>query len=146
VPATVIFNAALTTSFKASKSFMLVAGRATLDFDVEVTAGTGDPEVAGIEWYLEFASDDPNDPATQWFREIAEQNLPGPGTTDMPKVVRVFREVDGTLLLVGEHTMSAQLSREHEFCRVQIRAASGTARALILSVFGSPPLSPQLAS
>jgi hypothetical protein len=145
VSAKPIFNAALTSEFKATKPFLMNAGRVTLDFTIDVTEG-GSEEVptSQIEWYLEFTSADPNAVDTEWFREVAEQNLPGPGTTNMPMVVRIFNKADGTLLTVGTYSLSTQLTRSHDYCRAQIRAATGEATAIIRSVFGGDALSPTL--
>ncbi len=144
MPAEEIFDATLSDDFEPSEPFLLTAGRATLDFELNVTDGdTDDDPTCKIEWYLEFTSVDPNAAGSKWYREVAEQNLPGPGTTDMPLVVRVFRTALGALLPIGELNVSAQLTRSHDYCRVQIRAATGAARARILSVFGAVAQTPQ---
>lgn len=133
-----LFNSVLGATFAPSRAFMIQGERATLDFLVEVTGET----LAKIEWYFEFTSEDPNDPDAIWYRELAEQNTAGSGTTNMPKVVRVFQERDGTLLAAGEHALDAQCTRAHNFTRIQIAVTQGTASAVVRAPFATQADSP----
>jgi hypothetical protein len=100
--------------FRASKPFLIVAERVVLDFIFRKTAGLS---TAIVEWYLEFASDDPNAAATRWFREVAEEDV-GAGVTHMPPVVRDFSGIP-----TGTTARSCHLVRSHRFCRVQVQLA-----------------------
>jgi hypothetical protein len=135
-----IFDSVLSTSFEPSEPFLIGGDKVTLDWAIEVTGA--EDATARVEWYLEFTSADPNDAATLWYREPAEQNSVGTGDVAMPKVVRRWQENDGTDLAVGTHHLSAQMSRSHDFCRVQARVATGDASAQIDSVFGADAVSP----
>jgi hypothetical protein len=138
VPAKVIFDSVLGAAFEPSDPFMISADRVVLDWLIVVTG----EDLTQIEWYIELASDDPNAVATTWFREVAEQNTVGPGTTNMPKVVRIWREADGTLLAPGTHAVDAELTRSHQFCRVQVRVAAGAGTARIFAPFAGDTISP----
>lgn len=134
-----MFNGALTGAFQPSQPIMLTAERFTIDWLLTVAAGA----VAVLEWYLEFASDDPNAASTQWFREVAEEDATG-GDVNMPKVVRTFEENGGGgLTAATTHGLSTQFVRAHNFVRVQVRLLSGAATtAQILARFGLPAISP----
>lgn len=138
--AKVIFDSVLSSEFQPSRPFLIGADKVTLDWEIEVTGAEG--ATAQVEWYLEFTSDDPNDADSPWYQEVAEQNSIGSGNVAMPKVIRNWQENGGTDLALGDHFLSAQLSRSHTFCRVQVRAAEGDASAKIRSVFGADAISP----
>lgn len=124
----VIFDAPLGAAFVPSRGFIIANERITLDFTLVVTL------LATVQWFLEFTSGDPNDPATLWTREVAEEALAG-GGANMPKVIRTFQEFGGAGLAVGTHLLSAHLIRAHQFCRIQMRITVGTASARVVSVF-----------
>lgn len=138
MPAKVIFDSVLGSTFEVSDPFLISADRITLDWLIVVTGN----DLAQIEWYLELGSDDPNDPATLWFREVAEQNNGTDGIAKMPIVVRQFRLNDGTLLAAGTYQLSTVLSRAHQFCRVQVRVAAGAATVKIFAPFAGDVISP----
>jgi hypothetical protein len=122
VPALVIFDAALDGTFRASVPFLIQGERIALDFEAIV----GAPGPAQIEYFLEFASDNPTDVNARWYRETAEEDTGG-GVVNMPKVVRILRENGGALLAAGTQLLSFQFVRAHRFGRVMSRVASGTA-------------------
>ena len=138
-----IFDAPLSSTFKPTKSVMLVGDKLTLDFELVVLA----PGLAQVEWYLEFTSNNPFNNAAKWAREVAEEDMPG-GIVNMPFVVRTFY-VNGSplvLLPTGTSRISAQFERSHNFGRAQIRlAGGGKTTAKIYSVFGMPHVPPPAA-
>lgn len=111
-----IFNAALTGAFVASTPFMLKGKDETIDFRL-VVGVTGN-----IEWFLEFAGEDPNAAGTRWYRETAEEDASG-GVVAMPKAVRRFYENGAPLvnLAAGTHDVTVQLQRSHQFGRLKAR-------------------------
>ena len=138
---TKIFDAALTTSFVASKPLLMVGGAAnvSLDFLFEIiTAATG------VLWFLEYTDADPNVAATQWFREVAEEDNGG-GAVDMPVVERRFRANGGADLAVDDHALSVQFVRKHLYYRVQLAIAAGggaVTRMRVFAQFGGAANSP----
>lgn len=138
MPAKVIFDSVLGTDFEVSEPFLISADRVVFNWVIEVSGDT----LAKVDWYLELASDDPNDPATLWFREVAEQNNGTDGVVPMPIVIRTWRMNDGTLLAAGTYQLAALLTRSHQFGRVQVRAAQGAATAKIFAPFAADTISP----
>lgn len=119
-----LFNNLLTGAFVATDPFLISADRVPLDFEFS-GAGT-------VEWFLEFASDDPHAASTVWHREVDEEDI-GSGVVHMFPVVRDF------VLTAGNLNRSAQLIRTHKFVRVQIRQTVGAfVTARVLAVFGFP--------
>ena len=115
-----IFNGNLGVNFAPTRAFLLASEKITVDFLVTVTVGP-----AVIEWYLEYGSMNPNDPAAEWLREVAEEDV-GNGVVYMPKVVRRLTDNDNALhqLAQGTHYLSAQMMRAHQLCRLQVRMAA----------------------
>lgn len=124
-----LFNAPLTGAFQPTKPFLITGSKVVLDFEFDI-AGT-------VEWYKEFASEDPNAASTIWHREVAEEDVGG-GITNMPPVVRNF------VLTTGNLNRDCEFVRTHQFCRVQIRVTSVAPlpRAIVRTPFGDPAQSP----
>lgn len=136
----VLFNArALPAgSFIPSTPVFIHANRLTLDFTVVVAGGA-----TQVQFFLEYASADPNALNTPWFREVAEIVGAG-GVVAMPKIVRSFQENGGANLATGVHNMSMQFDRHYAFARLQAGIVGGGGTALMTAVdpFGSQPVSP----
>lgn len=127
-----LFNGALGAAFAPTRYLLLSGERLALDFDITVA---GAP--ATVEWFMEFTSQNPSDPATSWHREVAEEDIGG-GVTHMPVVVRDF-----AALAAGTTRLSAQFIRAHDFVRLQMRAAVGAVPNLAVTApFGSQPAAP----
>jgi hypothetical protein len=132
-----IFNAALGAAFAPSRPFLLNGDKLVFDFDIVVAAG---PD-AVIEFFEEFASDNPLDPNTRWYRQTAEEDIGG-GVVHMPIVVRDFQKNGTGPLPPGTHRLSVPLVRTHHFCRLQIRITAGFATANIVVPFGVQAIAP----
>lgn len=135
MPATTIFNGALTNAFQPSRAIMVSSERVVLDFLLSV-ANVAGGVTARIEWYPEFTWDNPNSAAARWFRETAEDDV-GDGDIEMPKTARHFEEVGGADLALGTHSLDGQFKRSHDFCRIQIRVAAGGADTCVAQVFSA---------
>lgn len=140
-----IFNGKLTNAFQPTAPFGVVGENIVFDMALTVAniAVPGTP--ATIQWYPEFTSADPNNPATVWFREVAEEDL-GNGDVRMSKVIRRFAENGSDAPLAeGLHYLDGQFARRHNFCRLQLAVKAGGAdncSASVLAVFGiAQPLS-----
>jgi hypothetical protein len=130
----VLFNAAAPVAFAPSKPLLMSADKFTVDFDIVVPAAGGPSK---LEWFLEFATDDPLDAGTRWAREVAEEDV-GAGVTDMPDVVRNF-----SALPDGTSHKSAQFIRAHRFVRIQLQLAAGLiSQVTIRAPFGVTPARP----
>lgn len=139
MPARIFDNQILTTSFVASKVFILGAEHVTLDFEAVITTN---PTV--VEWFMEFTSENPLDASTRFFREVAEEDA-GNGVVAMPIVIRSLRDNNAAdnLLPVATHLMSMQFIRHHKLVRIQARllAGGGAARLTVDEPFATiPPL------
>jgi hypothetical protein len=139
-----IFNAALTNAFQASDPFTITGEAIVLDMLLSVANIAVPGTAARIEWYFEFASDDPNATTTNWYREVAEEDI-GNGDVRMSTVIRRFAtNASDAPLPEATYRFDMQFARRHNFCRIQIRVLAGGAdncRATVLSVLGSQPLS-----
>lgn len=130
-----LFNANLGPAFQPSAAFMIPVDRVVLFFDLTVAA----PGPAEVEWYAEFSDGVVAQPPAAWIwrREVAEEDT-GNGVVNMPKVVRTMQENGATTgLAAGEHNLDADLVRRGPFCRIQMRAASGAAAAVVSTPFGA---------
>jgi len=140
-----IFSGPLTNAFQASLPFSMSGENTVFDWSI-VVANTVTPPgtAASLEWYPEFTSGDPNAAATLWYRETAEEDL-GNGNVRMPKTVRRFTEEGSDVPLAeGTHRLDTQFVRRHNFGRLQLRTAVGSAdtcSAAVLCVIGGAPLS-----
>lgn len=108
---------------------MLKGKDETIDFRLVVG-------VAGnIEWFLEFAGENPNNAATRWYQETAEEDASG-GLVAMPKAVRRFYENGTPLmnLLAGTHDLTVQLQRSHQFGRLKARLDLVATPAAVVSM------------
>jgi hypothetical protein len=122
-----IFKGALTGTFQPSQPFLIMNGLSVVDFALVVGAGP-----AQVEWYFELTSSPPGDPVTEWFRELSEET-PGLGLIDLVPTVRRFQN-----LVAGNAFFDNQSAKAHDFCRVQLRVAAGTASATLRTPFGLP--------
>lgn len=121
-----ILTAGLTGTFQPSQPFLIVNGLAVVDFSVLVDVA------ATVEWYFELTSTAPTSPAVEWFREVTEDS-PGAGVIEMLPTVRRFSGLAPAL-----HLLDVQAAKAHDFCRIQIRAASGSALVSLSTPFGLP--------
>jgi hypothetical protein len=139
-------NLLLTTTFQATSPFAIAGEHIVLDWRIVVANLVTAPATpASVLWYPEFCSEDPNAAGTEWFRETAEEDI-GNGDVRMPKTVRRWTENGDDLPLAeATHRLDAQFSRKHNYCRLQMAIAAGSAdntRASVKVVVGSAPQSP----
>ncbi len=130
-------NQVLTTSFVASKVFILGAEHVTLDFEAVITTGS-----TIVEYFIEYTVENPLDAAVRFFREVAEENA-GNGVVAMPIVIRSLKlnGAANNLLTVGTHRTSHQFIRHHKMVRIQARllAGGGAARLTVDEPFATIP-------
>jgi hypothetical protein len=115
---------------------LLSDGALSVDFELTTSGGP-----TTIQWYPEFARDNPLVSTTKWYRELAEEDV-GAGVVNMPKTIRGFQENGGAGLADGVHYVSAQLVRRHLFVRLQMRVTAGAASAVATAPFGLPAAAP----
>jgi hypothetical protein len=141
-----IFNGALTNTYQPTNPVDMAGEHIVLDWALTIAnlltpAGTA----ATVQFYFEYASTDPNAATTVWYRETTEEDI-GNGDVRMNKAVRRFSEQGADLPLAeGSHQVDMQFNRKHNYFRLQVRTAVGSAdncRAQIWSVLGRQPISP----
>lgn len=124
-----LYDAPLGGAFTATRSFLMIGEKATVDFLFAQAVGP-----ATIEWYLEYTSDNPLLPSAVWRREVDEEDV-GAGIVHMFDVVRDFTGIVGAA--VGK---SAQCVRAHHFIRVVMRVAAGAVGNVVVTTpFGIQP-------
>jgi hypothetical protein len=133
---TIIFDAPLTANFQPSLPILIGTEKVVLDFKLIVAVRS----VVQIQWYPEFAHDDPSAVNTEWYREMAEEDL-GNGDVRMPPSIRRFSTYGADAdLPTGTYYFDTQFKRTHKFFRIQILGANSYAR--VISQFGDVPVSP----
>jgi hypothetical protein len=139
-----IFSGHLTTTFQPTDPFVMVGDNIVFDMALNVADTILPTPTAEVQWHPEFTSGDPNATTTVWYRETSEEDI-GNGDVRMNKVVRRFAEQGSdTPLVAGPHSLDAQFSRKHDFCRLQLRVSTGSGNnctARVLAVLGAAALS-----
>jgi hypothetical protein len=121
----IIFDAALTGAFQASTPVVVSNDVVIFDFAITIAVGT-----VRVQWYLEFASDNPFSASTIWYREVSEEDI-GNGDVRMPAAIRRFSTFGADADLgVGTHYFDVQLKRVHDFCRIKILGNGAYAKVI----------------